>query len=89
LLQMQILMTAILLLNVLFRGTDSKADGWYVCFACEDVPIQPLAPTGQETGIDVGLQVFLARNIQWLRQSLQGAVAVAAVMNRAFPACMR
>jgi putative transposase len=36
-----------------------EADGWYVCFACEGVPIQPLAPTGQETGIDVGLKVFL------------------------------
>jgi putative transposase len=36
-----------------------EADGWYVCFACEGVPIQPLAATGQETGIDVGLKVFL------------------------------
>jgi putative transposase len=36
-----------------------EADGWYVCFACEGVPIQPLAPTRQETGIDLGLKVFL------------------------------
>jgi putative transposase len=36
-----------------------EADGWYVCFACEGVPIQPLPPTGQETGIDVGVKVFL------------------------------
>jgi putative transposase len=31
-----------------------EADGWYVCFACADVPIQPLPATGQETGIDRG-----------------------------------
>ena len=36
-----------------------EADGWYACFACVDVPLQPLLPTGQETGIDVGLKVFL------------------------------
>jgi putative transposase len=33
--------------------------GWYACFSCADVPIAPLPPTGQETGIDVGLKVFL------------------------------
>jgi putative transposase len=37
----------------------NEADGWYVCFACADVPIEPLPLTGQETGIDVGLKVFL------------------------------
>jgi putative transposase len=36
-----------------------EADGWYACFACVDVPVQPLPPTGSETGIDVGLKVFL------------------------------
>jgi putative transposase len=36
-----------------------EADGWYVCFSCAEVPIQPLPPTGRETGIDVGLTVFL------------------------------
>jgi putative transposase len=36
-----------------------EADGWYVCFSCEGVPAQPLPPTGQETGIDIGLKVFL------------------------------
>ncbi|HEX8035247.1 MAG TPA: transposase [Ktedonobacterales bacterium] len=36
-----------------------EADGWYVCFSCADVPTQPLPPTGRETGIDVGLKVFL------------------------------
>jgi putative transposase len=35
------------------------ADGWYACFSCTDVPIVPLPATGQETGIDVGLTVFL------------------------------
>jgi putative transposase len=35
-----------------------EADGWYVCISCADVPTQPLAPTGQETGIDVGLESF-------------------------------
>jgi putative transposase len=36
-----------------------EADGWYACISCADVPVQPLAPTGHETGIDVGLKVFL------------------------------
>ena len=35
-----------------------EADGWYVCFSCADVPIQPLPLTGEETGIDVGLESF-------------------------------
>jgi putative transposase len=35
-----------------------EADGWYVCFSCTDVPIQPLPPTGQETGIDLGIEAF-------------------------------
>jgi putative transposase len=36
-----------------------EADGWYVSFSCTDVPTEPLPLTGQETGIDVGLKVFL------------------------------
>ena len=36
-----------------------EADGWYACICCEGVPVQPLPPTGQETGIDMGLKVFL------------------------------
>lgn len=40
---------------ILFR----EPDGWYVSFSCTEVPLQPLPPTGRETGIDVGLQVFL------------------------------
>ena len=36
-----------------------EADGWYACISCAEVPIQPLPPTKRETGIDVGLKVFL------------------------------
>ena len=36
-----------------------EADGWYVCFSCADVPVQPLLLTGEETGIDLGLESFL------------------------------
>jgi putative transposase len=36
-----------------------EADGWYVSFSCAEVPIKPLPLTGRETGIDMGLTVFL------------------------------
>src|SRR5215469_15633923 len=36
-----------------------EADGWYVCFSCAAVPTQPLPLTGRETGMDVGIKVFL------------------------------
>src|SRR5258708_2308446 len=36
-----------------------EADGWYVAFSCAEVPTEPLPETGNETGIDVGLKVFL------------------------------
>jgi transposase len=36
-----------------------EADGWYVSFSCADVPTEPLPETGHETGIDVGVKVFL------------------------------
>jgi putative transposase len=36
-----------------------EADGWYVSLSCAEVPTQPLPLTGAETGIDVGLKVFL------------------------------
>jgi putative transposase len=36
-----------------------EADGWYACISCAEVPAVALPPTGQETGIDVGLKVFL------------------------------
>ena len=35
-----------------------EADGWYVSFSCAEVPAQPLPPTRQETGIDLGLEAF-------------------------------
>jgi putative transposase len=35
-----------------------EADGWYVSFSCAEVPIHPLPSTGQETGIDLGLESF-------------------------------
>jgi putative transposase len=35
-----------------------EADRWYVAISCADVPVQPLPPTGQETGIDLGLESF-------------------------------
>jgi putative transposase len=36
-----------------------EADGWYVCCSCAEVPTEPLPRTGRETGIDVGVMVFL------------------------------
>jgi putative transposase len=35
-----------------------EADGWYVCFSCAAVPVQPLPATGQETAIDLGIEAF-------------------------------
>ena len=35
-----------------------EADGWYVGFSCADVPVQSLPATGQETGIDLGIEAF-------------------------------
>ena len=35
-----------------------EADGWFVCISCAEVPTQPLPLTGQETGIDLGLELF-------------------------------
>jgi putative transposase len=35
-----------------------EADGWYVAISCADVPVHLLQPTGQETGIDLGLESF-------------------------------
>jgi putative transposase len=36
-----------------------EADGWYACISCAEVPTEPLPLTSNETGIDVGLKVFL------------------------------
>jgi putative transposase len=53
-----------------------EADGWYVCFSCADVPVQPLPGTGQETGIDLGPEAFATLsdgtrifNPGWYRQA--------------------
>jgi putative transposase len=35
-----------------------EADGWYVAISCAEVPAKPLPLTGQETGIDLGLESF-------------------------------
>src|SRR6266849_2620480 len=35
-----------------------EADGYYACFSCADIPVEPLPPSGQETGIDVGVASF-------------------------------
>jgi putative transposase len=35
------------------------ADDWHVAISCADAPMQPLPATGQETGIDLGLQSFV------------------------------
>jgi putative transposase len=35
-----------------------EADGWYVAFACAEVPAQLLQPTGNTTGIDLGIESF-------------------------------
>jgi putative transposase len=35
-----------------------EADGWYVAFSCADVPVQPVPPTGNETGVDLGIESF-------------------------------
>jgi putative transposase len=36
-----------------------EPDGWYACVSCADVPMQPLPLSGEETGIDLGLESFL------------------------------
>ena len=45
--------------NIKTVTISKEADGWYVCCSCAEVPTEPLPLTGKETGIDVGLQVFL------------------------------
>jgi putative transposase len=36
-----------------------EPDGWYASFSCADVPAKPLPLTGQETGIDMGVESYL------------------------------
>src|SRR5262249_56614343 len=33
-----------------------EADGWYASFSCAEAPCKPLPLTGDETGIDLGLE---------------------------------
>jgi putative transposase len=35
-----------------------EADGWDVAISCAEVLMQPLPATGQETGLDLGLESF-------------------------------
>jgi putative transposase len=35
-----------------------EADGWYVAISCAEVPAHPLPETGQEIGVDIGLEAF-------------------------------
>jgi putative transposase len=35
-----------------------EADGWSVCFSCADISLKPLPLTGEQTGIDLGLESF-------------------------------
>jgi putative transposase len=35
-----------------------EADGWYATNSCAEVPARPLQVTGEETGIDLGLESF-------------------------------
>jgi putative transposase len=40
--------------------TLDAAGHWYVTFACIDVPTKPLAKTGRDVGIDLGIENFIA-----------------------------
>ena len=47
-------------------GHAQQRGGWLVCLvSCAEVPARPLPPSGKETGIDVGLQVFLVTADAW------------------------
>jgi putative transposase len=39
-----------------------EADGWYACVSRADVPTQPSPSTGQETGIDLGIEAFATQS---------------------------
>src|SRR5262245_48755908 len=56
-----------------------EADGWYVSISCADVPVEPLPMTGQETGIDLGIESFATLsdgsrifNPGWYRKAERG-----------------
>jgi IS605 OrfB family transposase len=42
------------------RDDLAEGDGWCVSFSCADVPVRPLPPTGQASGIDLGIEAFAA-----------------------------
>jgi putative transposase len=42
--------------------SSTAADSWSVCSSCADVPVMPLPPTGQETGVDRGSEAFATRS---------------------------
>jgi putative transposase len=48
-----------------------EADEWCACISCAEVPIAPLPVTGRETGIDVGLQVYLITAIGEVADNLR------------------
>jgi putative transposase len=41
------------------KGHDQPRSAcWHVCFSCARVPIQPFPATGQETGVNLGIEAF-------------------------------
>jgi putative transposase len=57
-----------------------EPDGWYACISCKDVPVLPLPLTGQETGIDLGLESFATlANGEQIANPLQYRKAQAAI----------
>jgi putative transposase len=48
---------------VLFKTVtiSREADGWFVCFSCAYVSVQPLPETEQETGVDLGIEAIATR----------------------------
>jgi putative transposase len=39
-----------------------EADGWYASISCADISVQPFPATGQETGIDLGIEAFATQS---------------------------
>jgi putative transposase len=65
-----------------------EADGRYACFSCTNVPIQPLSATGQETGIDLGIEAFATLsngtrifNPGWYRKAERALESAAACLS--------
>jgi len=54
----------------------SSSGKWFVCFSCDNVPLNPLPKTGKAIGVDVGCEAFLTdsdgrqiENPRFLKQS--------------------